>query len=149
MRSIEFKVEGELPPKKDGANSMWGKKTEARRLIELRRAALKEIGTGQPFAKNIRLTLCVHVGLDEDRVAGNKGPGDLDNFVAGVCDGLMRAHPNTPNSSLHDLFGGPENPVHPRRTVAIEDDSHVVKIDATKDVGCQNDPSYEVVLEGE
>jgi hypothetical protein len=33
--SIEFRVDGDLPPKKDGATSMWGKPTEVRRLRRL------------------------------------------------------------------------------------------------------------------
>ena len=33
------------------------------------------------------LTLCVHVRRPEAKISRNAG--DLDNFVAGVCDGLM------------------------------------------------------------
>ena len=42
----QFEVKG-LPPKKDGANSMWSKKLESERLVALRQAALKAF-SGQP-----------------------------------------------------------------------------------------------------
>ena len=142
MRHIRFKVEKELPPKKDGATSMWGKPTEARRLIELRTAALEALGDQPPFTRDIRLTLRVHVGLRNDRHAG-----DLDNFIAGVCDGLMAGDPR---SSVHPSFDESENSsVHPSKTIAIFDDSQVMKIDAEKLSGLSDDHWYEIKLEGE
>ena len=142
MRNIRFRVEKELPPKKDGANSMWGKPTEARRLVVLRRAALEALGEQPPFTRKIRLTLRVHVGLRNDRHSG-----DLDNFIAGVCDGLMAGDPR---SSAHQSFDERENsPVHPSKTVAIFDDSQVMRVDAEKLVGLSDDHWYEIKLEGE
>lgn len=142
MRSIRLRVENELPPKKDGATSMWGKPTEARRLIALRTAALEAIGDQLPFGREIRLTLRVHVGPRNDRRSG-----DLDNFVTGVCDGLMAGDPR---SSVHPSFEEFENSaVHPSKTIAIVDDSQVMKVDAEKLAGFGDDYWYEIELDGD
>jgi len=45
MRRVEVIVRGALPPRKDGANSMWGKSVEFERLVALRRAALDKFGS--------------------------------------------------------------------------------------------------------
>ena len=87
-RQIEIRVEGDAPPKKDGANSMWAKLPEVSRLILLRKAALEAMEGAGPFRKNISIKLEIHCPIE--RLAG---VGDLDNFVSGVCDGLMAAGP--------------------------------------------------------
>ncbi|MDE2660162.1 MAG: hypothetical protein OXI45_08120 [Acidobacteriota bacterium] len=136
-------MNGELPPKKGAAISMWGNGTEASRLIALRKAALHALGPNRPFAQNIRLTLRVSVG----RPRGGENPGDLDNFVTGVCDGLMAADPR---ATVHPLFGKEENAdVDPSKTIAIRDDQHVVEINASKTVGPGTHCRYEVTLEGD
>ena len=141
MRNIRFRVANELPPKKDGANSMWGKRTEAPRLIALRKAALEALGDQRPFTQEIRLTLRVHVGLQNDLRSG-----DLDNFITGVCDGLMAS---APRSSVHPLFDESENSaVHPSKTIAVADDFQIMKIDAEKLAGLGEDHWYEIKLEG-
>ena len=84
MTIIKFRVDG-LPPKKDGANSMWGKRLEAERLVNLRRAALTAMEGQPPLKRDIRLTITVCVGA-----VNNRSVGDLDTFITGVCDGLMR-----------------------------------------------------------
>lgn len=141
MRSISFKVEDELPPKKDGANSMWGKSSEAPRLVALRKKALVALAGQPPFAQNIQLTLLVHVGPINDKTSG-----DLDNFITGVCDGLMAAHPK---AKLDPFFSRSENrKIHPLKTIAILEDSQVTKITAEKlsgDVGHW----YEIEIHGE
>ncbi len=142
MRNFQFKVENELPPKKDGANSMWGKRTEAPRLIVLRKAALEALGDQRPFTWKIRLTFRVHVGLQNDARSG-----DRDNFITGVCDGLMACNPR---SAIHPLFDENGNSaVHPSKTIAIVDDSQVVKIDAEKLTGLGDDHWYQIKLESE
>ena len=91
MRTIEFKVTGHLPPKKDGANSMWRKVAERARLVALREAAYACCGDEPPLSANIRLTAEIYCGASELlRV------GDLNNFITGVCDGLMAAAKGTP-----------------------------------------------------
>lgn len=87
MTTIEFRVEG-LPPKKDGANSMWEKRLESQRLVSLRRVALEKMGGRPPLKSDINLTLSVNVGAKNDRLVG-----DLDNFVTVTCDGLMEMAP--------------------------------------------------------
>ena len=118
---------------------MWGQ--QAPRLIALRKKALEALGTEQPFTDDIRLTLRVHVGNHNDR-----GSGDLDNYVAGVCDGLMAAHRNAkPDGSFEE---SENSAVHPTKPIAILDDSNVIKIDAEKLVGLEDKYWYEIELEG-
>ena len=120
---------------------MWGKPTEAPRLIALRTAALKALGNQHPFEQQIRLTLRIHVGR-----RNTKTSGDLDNYVTGVCDGLMAA---TSGSCLDPTFEEPENvAVHPGKRIAIVDDSQIMKIDAEKLAGLSDDYWYEIELEG-
>lgn len=140
-RRIDFQVALELPPNKDGANSMWAKPAEVPRLIALRRAAAEALA-GQPaFRSNIRLNLELHCPLTPGR-----GIGDLDNFITGVCDGLMAADTRIkcdPRWNASQLAG-----IHPSKVVAIEDDSAVVSITATKTADTPT-PWYRVSLEGE
>jgi len=137
---INFQVNG-LPPKKDGAQSMWGKPLEAQRLVALRQAALQAL-KGQPaLQSNIKLTLKIHLP------ANDRSMGDLDTFITGVCDGLM----GTPyGGKLDPLLDNKElESIYPTKTIAIVDDSEVVSIQAEK-VICESDQQwYEVVLEGE
>ena len=141
MRSIQFRIGNELPPKKDGATSMWNKPIEARRLLLLRRAALESLNGATPFEGDIHLTMHVYVGIRNDRSAG-----DLDNYITGVCDGLMAANPR---ASIHESLLAPDcKDIHPSRTIAILDDSQVVSIEAKKLVGSDPSPWYKVSLTG-
>ena len=147
MQRVSFKVTGELPPKKGGELSMWGKPLEAKRLLPLRRKALEALKSNRPFTGPIRLTLSIHVGEQAPEVtnAGKYGFGDLDTFVSGVCDGLMAAHPN---ANLDPLFAKAENAdIHPKRVIAIWDDQQVIEITAKKRVVPGSQCSYEVGLE--
>ncbi len=148
MRRIRFEVRGELPPKKDGAKSMWSTQLEAQRLIALREAAHQALDGAPRFAKGIRLTLYVHVGNDQRRVQNNrKQEGDLDNYISGVCDGLMAAHANA-LPHLHESFRQQEQEVHPSKCIAYMDDSAVARIVAEKHVG--PGPSwYRVEIKGD
>ena len=141
MRHISFRVEGALPPKKDGANSMWNKEAEAPRLVALRFQALEALGNKPPFSQEIRLKASIHLGSSNTRATG-----DLDTFVSGICDGLMQADRR---AKLHQLFGKPENAsIHPRKTIAILDDSQMIEIYANKLVGESTDDWYAVELSG-
>ena len=131
-----------FPPKKDGANSMWNKPVEAKRLVALRMAALKVIGEKCVLQSKIKLTLAVHVGMKNDKTTS-----DLDNFISGVCDGLMKRNPR---SKLHPVWDKPENKdIHPDKMAVIADDSEVIGIQAKKLVGDTKQPWYVVILEGE
>ena len=118
------RIEG-LPPKKDGANSMWNKRHEIPLLIELRTKVLAKLAGGRPLVQNISIVLHVHVG---PRSNGNVG--DLDNFITGICDGLQKAHPNT---RFDDAWDDPNlESIHPSNVIAIENDKEVTSIVAKK-----------------
>jgi hypothetical protein len=138
---IAFKVEG-LPPKKDGAQSMWGKPLEAKRLVALRQAALQALEGQPPLQSDIGLTLKIHLPVNDSSI------GDLDTFVTGICDGLMA---RAPGSKLHEeTWSNPEyHDVRPDDVIAIRDDSQAVSIQAEKLIGDTDQQWYEVVLEGE
>lgn len=140
MRSIRFQVEGELPPKKSGTNSMWNDPNQEPRLIGLRAeavAAFEKKGYREPFTKNIQLTVRLRVGEGflRKRSHDPNNFGDLDSLVGGVCDGLQR--PPTDKESFFPSF------------CAIKNDSQVVKIAAEKDLGAGHQCHYEIELEGE
>ena len=138
---LQFTVTG-YPPKKDGAQSMWGKPLEARRLAELRLACLNALQGNPPLQSNIKLTLKIHVGAVNDQTTG-----DLDTFVTGICDGLMAAYPG---GKLDPIWNKPElSNIHPIKWWAIVDDYQVVYIQAEKIIGDGNQPWYEVALDGE
>ena len=137
---IQFIVEC-LPPKKDGAQSMWGKRLEAERLVALRQGALQALKGQPPLQSNIKLILKIHIPVNY------KSIGDLDTFVTGVCDGLMA----TPyGGKLNPIWDNEElKSIRPAQTIAIVDDSQVVSIQAEKIIGDIDRPWYEVILEGE
>lgn len=139
---VEFVVTGDLPPKKDGANSMWYKETEARRLIALRKAAYKAFGNNPPFDKSVILTLEIQMpGTVDENI------GDLDNFVTGVCDGLMVAHPR---SKFHQAWQDETlSIIHPLQWFGLKDDRYIVGIHANKKFGDPTAPWYRVVLESD
>jgi hypothetical protein len=142
-RYIVERIEG-LPPKKDGACSMWNKDNEFVPLINLRKAALAHFNGDPPLAKDIAVSIRVHIGP-----ANSSTIGDLDNFVTGICDGLQAANPRTP---LGDRWCEPEyEAIHPRNVVAILDDREVVSIDAKKVIEVIDDgrPWYSLELHGD
>jgi hypothetical protein len=142
MRSYRFKVDGHLPPKKTGELSQFSKPVEAARTIALRVAALTALAGGAPLQRHIRLTLIVHLGRRNDR-----SMGDLDNYITGVCDGLMKADPR---AHLHYAFEDPGlADIHPLRPIGMLDDVEVLEIHARKIIGDTDVPWYEVTLEGE
>ncbi|MCZ7357899.1 MAG: hypothetical protein O8C66_03905 [Candidatus Methanoperedens sp.] len=139
---FQFRVNDDFPPKKDGANSMWGKPTEARRLEKLRLAALRVLQGREPLKWNIRLSIEIHVGPVNNTITG-----DLDNFITGVCDGLMAADER---SKLDMRWSNPElRDIHPSKPLGIYDDSEILSIKAEKVVGDTDIPWYEVILEGD
>ncbi|NQT47339.1 MAG: hypothetical protein HQ578_00020 [Chloroflexi bacterium] len=142
MTIVKFRVDG-LPPKKDGANSMWGKRLEAERLVNLRRSALLAMNGRPSLKRDIRLTVTVCVGVENKRSIG-----DLDTFVTGVCDGLMKSAPRC--KLCLGVWDKPENgDIHPDRVIAINDDCQVMSMQADKIVGDTDAPWYEVTLEAD
>lgn len=141
-RQIEFRVDGDAPPKKDGANSMWAKRPEVLRLMLLRKAALEAMEGAGPFRTNISIKLEIH--CPAERLAR---VGDLDNFIAGVCDGLMAAGPRIRRDTrwMADELAS----INPDLAIAIEDDSEVCSIMAMKETSHDGSMWYRVILEGE
>ncbi len=136
-----FRVDGDLPPKKDGANSMWGKDGEVQRLVKLRLAAQAVLGDQAPLGRSISLTIEIHIGS-----ANTPATGDLDNFIAGICDGLMLAGGRCMLATVWEL---PElAAIHPRKWSGIIDDGEVMEITARKIVGDAERPWYTVLLRG-
>jgi hypothetical protein len=108
----------------------------------LRLAALDALADAEPLSRNICLDLTVHVGPRNDRLIG-----DLDNYITGICDGLMAADPRT---HLASSFSRPElAAIHPSRPIGLLDDVEVLEIQARKVVGDTVAPWYEIALEGE
>lgn len=142
MTIIKFRVDG-LPPKKDGANSMWAKRLESERLVSLRREALQAFKGRPPLKSNIKLRIIVHIGAKNDRSVG-----DLDTLITGICDGLMK---RTARSNLcKDIWDKPENyNIRPDIPIAIDDDSQIISIQAAKLKGDSNRKFYYVTLEGD
>lgn len=139
-RYLVERIEG-LPPKKDGAKSMWGKDVEFARLTRLRQAFLDALDGQPPLSVNIRLTLSVHVGP-----VNTPQTGDLDNFITGICDALQSAKPGC--ALLPDWKAPDCKPVHPSNAIAIVDDSQALGIDAQKIVE-QGEPWYSIELVGD
>ena len=78
-------------------------------MVALRQQSLEALDGRPSFSSEIRLKVRIHVG---NSTAGNTG--DLDNFVTGICDGLMKADPR---AKLHQLFSTPENAVVHRQNI--------------------------------
>lgn len=136
-----IRVDGSLPPRRSGATSIWRRDEEVRCLIALRRAALQALGGRPSLARRISFGLRVHLGT-----ANARHNGDLDAFVAGVCDGLGAVSPNTPWHG-HHLWLLPENDdVRPDRAIAIDDKSEILHIVAEKIPADAPAPRYEVEL---
>lgn len=140
---MEYKfLVNDMPPKKDGSSSMWNKKTEVPRLISLRTAAIKAFNGAPPLEKNISLTINVYIPIN------NRTVGDLDNFITGICDGLM-AHNINPNTKISALFSEPQlKDIYPDKPIGIIDDVEIINIQAKKIIGNCATPYYEVILQG-
>lgn len=143
IRKYTIKVNGDRPPKKKGNRSMFNEESrEARHVVALRKAAKQVFGNDQPLREPITLSLEIHTGM------GNVVSGDLDSYVAGVCDALMAAHGNAING-LDAIFLKPENAdIDPRQPIGLVDDDEIVEIHAKKVAREPGKPHYEVVLVG-
>jgi hypothetical protein len=132
---IQIDVPG-LPPKKDGSSSMWTKSVEKPRIARLRRAVHERLAS--PLEGFVSLSLEIRLPA-----AYLHSAGDLDNFVTGVCDGLMAA--NGVSWETGDYSGLDWQGVRPDQTVGFKDDSAVVSITACK-VAAEGDESYTLTL---
>jgi len=126
---IEFNVEGR-PPRKSGAKSCWAS-DEANYVLEFRLKALeakKNSGLSEPMIEPVKLTLEIYSPNVIDRSNSQTYLGDLDTFVAGVCESLQPADFQvTPNIIFKD-----HEDVHPNLPLILKDDAQVVEVIAKK-----------------
>ncbi len=134
---IRFDVD-DKPPKK----SQWGK-DDAKLIIKLREAALKarnDAGIEKPHTGHVKLNLTIYapnIANLNYRQTGNEDPekfvGDLDSFVAGVCDYLHKGPIDGENNfKTHPLFYD-KHEIRPDVPLIINDDSQIIEINAKKE----------------
>ena len=143
-RKYRFKVD-DIPPKNVKPKSMWNDSTEVSHLIEFRKKAYDVLNESLPLSKNITLSIRIHLPRNYNN------PGDLDNFIKGICDGLsMIKSADNPNCEIHPDFENPDHRnIHPKSFAMIEDDREIIKITATKTVDEDiEEPFYEITIEG-
>src|SRR3989344_5117000 len=108
MISYKLEIKG-LPPKKDISLSMWNDKkkpNQIQRLIELRKEAKSKIKG--IIKKNIVLNLRVYIPKRKNQIS----EGDLDNYISGICDGLMLAGKRVKDEDFSKEFEKYEG-IHP------------------------------------
>lgn len=130
---IQFTVAGK-PPRK----SSWGEDTDS--ILKLRIEALKARnmeGLSSCFTGPVRLTLTMFAPNVIDmkyKQTGDDDPrkyvGDLDSFVAGVCESLQPA-PTNFDRKISKIFEGHDD-VGPEMALILENDSQVITIVAKK-----------------
>ena len=136
--SISFKVQGK-PPKKDGSSSMWGKKSEASNIVNLRNAAIKAREGQNIGLLSSRICIDLTIYANEKEI---ESMGDLDNFVTGICDSLQAADPR---ANMQD-FIQKECIVNPLQPVLFYTDAKVFEINAKKIPIKGNNGYYEVMI---
>jgi len=136
---VEFAVAG-LPPRKDGSKSMWDKPSEFEKLRALRRAARRRLAGG-PLLRSIGLEVELFHPEPE-----SPQTGDLDSYVAGICDGLMQAR----GEKLDPRWEGDSalESILPHGYAAIEDDSGITFVRASKREDASGKRWYRVRLSG-
>ena len=125
MTVRRFGVRG-LPPKKTGW-SIWTQKDEARRVKNLRLAALRRFPTPVPAGTAITLRLRIYA-----KETGADG-GDLANFIGGICDALQPADPNALRGKIDPaLWSNVPAGAQPKEAIAYDDDRWVVSVNAER-----------------
>jgi hypothetical protein len=140
---IEFTVEGR-PPKKHGEKSMWALDGEAPLIALLRKKAYEaRLRAGLECFRDL-VELGITVFVPESQL---ETVGDLDNFIAGICDSLQAA--NVQILSLHPIFHvlTEDDELHPKHPILIDDDAKVVSITGKKVALDESQPiHYKVVV---
>ena len=109
--------------------------------MALRTQAQSACGIDAPLSGDIHLTVEIHCPVNELHSIG-----DLDNFITGICDGLMAAATRTP---VGEPWAAPTlEGIHPLKCIGIRDDRYVVAISARKLASESGELWYRVVLEG-
>jgi hypothetical protein len=125
---VEFTVLGR-PPKKHGEKSMWARRDEAPFVASLRKEAFEarlKTGLTNPFHSWVALEL--QVSVPETQL---ESIGDLDSFIAGVCDSLQAADSKV-LPYLHETLRKLKEEAHPKYALLIANDAKVVSIIARK-----------------
>ncbi len=133
---ISFDVD-DKPPRK----SQWGK--DAKLIIKLRESALKarnDEGINEYFTGRVKLNLIIYSPNVTDlnyKQSGNDDPekfvGDLDSFVAGVCDYLQKGPKKGENKFEPSSLFDDKSEIGPDVPLIIYDDSQIVEINAKKE----------------
>ena len=129
---IEFTVEGR-PPRKYRANSLWSDNNEAPLILKLRKQALSVMKQHQiePFlTATVELELTVYAPNITNIGESHKYVGDLDAFVAGVCESIYSADKQL--KTTHPIFDN-EKEVDPFLPLIIKNDSQIISIIAKKE----------------
>ena len=118
---------------------MWALESEAHRVASLRKKAFQarlQAGRNEPFYCLIALELEVFVPHSQ-----LESMGDLDSFIAGVCDGLQAADPSVqPHPVVEDT--------DPKQALLIANDAKVASIMARKIALEENkEVHYKVAIE--
>lgn len=115
-KPIRFTVHS-VPPNKN--RHMWSDCVQSILLYAMRKEAFaaKRAESIELYTRPIGIELTIY-GTNDDR----EQVGDLDNLLAGVCDGLSR-RPRNPNSKPSDWsdFENDEN-AGPNKSLLYEDD---------------------------
>jgi len=136
--AISFKVQGK-PPKKDGASSMWGKKSEAINIVNLRNAAIKAREGQNTGIFSSRISIDLTIYANEKEI---ESMGDLDNFVTGICDGLQAADPR---AKMQDIVKS-RCIIDPLQPVLFYTDAKVFEINAKKIPIQENNGYYKIII---
>lgn len=128
---MRIKVEvDERPPKKDGANSLW-KTDEAeyvKRLREKINEEKKNMGITGSIKGSVKIKLIVYAPNIMNEAGCGRYVGDLDTFVAGVCDSIQPAGRGAHiNPILEEC-----DEIGPKIPLVIADDSQIVYIISQK-----------------
>jgi hypothetical protein len=71
--------------------------------------------------------------------------GDLDNFITGICDGLMAAHSQSPIDLA--LWKDVPERAKPQQAICFRDDKQISRISAERFPPVKGDQGYIIVLE--
>lgn len=141
MVGAPFSVDGTLPPKKDGASSMWNKAAVQPLVKALRCAAAEAFAGRAPYDEPVELRVAIRSTRD---LAGDlwqrRAGGDLDNYITGICDGLQAAHVGSTRPDEWTDLAEAARPDHP---IAFTDDSWIQRIVAEF---VRGEPGYDVTV---
>lgn len=100
---------------------MWGK--QIGRIRSLRKAAAPEAHAVADLTDDVHLDVTVYATPMD---------GDLDGFVAGICDGLQPPHPNYLSLLRPEEWEEVPARVRPPEPVGLRDDRAITRISAER-----------------